>query len=86
MLWLRHLLSIALLPFTVAVLVPWWIARRSGVELALGSGALALTLQGIGVLVTIAAHRTTTTAVTCRGSCRGCGRGVPIRRTPDRRD
>ena len=53
MLWLRHLLSVALLPFAAAVLVPWWIARRSGVGLELGSGVLALLLQALGVLLTI---------------------------------
>jgi protein-S-isoprenylcysteine O-methyltransferase Ste14 len=46
---LRHLLAIALLPFTVAVLIPLWIARRSGVALALGSSAAELALQGLGV-------------------------------------
>ena len=50
--WLRHLLSIAILPFTVAVLVPLWIARRHNVELTLGSGAPAWVLQiaGVGLL------------------------------------
>ena len=52
MMWLRHLLSIAILPFTVAVAVPLWIARRYGVEPALGSGVLAWGLQllGLGLL------------------------------------
>jgi protein-S-isoprenylcysteine O-methyltransferase Ste14 len=50
--WPRHLLSIAILPFTVAVLVPLWIARRYGVELSLGSGAprWVLQLAGLGLL------------------------------------
>lgn len=50
--WLRHLLSIAALPFTVTVLVPLWIARRSGVELALASSSLGWFSQatGAGVL------------------------------------
>ena len=30
MTWLRHLLSIAILPFTMTVLVPLWIARPLG--------------------------------------------------------
>ena len=51
MMWLRHLLSIALLPFTVAVLVPLWIARRYGVELELGSGPTGWALQLAGVVV-----------------------------------
>jgi protein-S-isoprenylcysteine O-methyltransferase Ste14 len=52
MMWLRHLLSIAILPFTMAVLVPVWIARRYGVEPSFGGGApqWLLQLAGIGVL------------------------------------
>ena len=49
MMWLRHLLSIALLPFSVAVLVPVWIARRYAIEPAPGGGALAWALQIGGV-------------------------------------
>jgi protein-S-isoprenylcysteine O-methyltransferase Ste14 len=53
MMWLRHLLSIAILPFSVTVLIPLWIARRYGVEPALGGGPLEWLLQlaGVGVLV-----------------------------------
>ena len=47
--WLRHLLSIALLPFTVAVLVPIWIARAYGVVPSLGDGFAAWALQALGV-------------------------------------
>lgn len=47
--WLRHLLSIAILPFTVAVLVPLWIARRFGVEPTLGSGAPSWVMQLAGL-------------------------------------
>ena len=46
---LRHLLSIALLPFTVAVLAPLWIARRSGIAPALGASAGELALQLLGL-------------------------------------
>jgi protein-S-isoprenylcysteine O-methyltransferase Ste14 len=46
---LRHLLAIALLPFTVAVLVPVWIARRFAVSPALGGSAGELLLQAAGV-------------------------------------
>ncbi len=42
---LRHTLSIALLPFTVTVLVPVWIARRYGVALHLGGSAGSVALQ-----------------------------------------
>ena len=37
MMLLRQLLSVAILPFTVAVVVPVWVARRYDVEPALGS-------------------------------------------------
>jgi protein-S-isoprenylcysteine O-methyltransferase Ste14 len=52
MMGLRHLLSIAILPFTVAVLVPVWIARRYGVEPALGINvpAWGVQLVGLGLL------------------------------------
>ena len=48
---LRHLLAIAILPFTVTVLVPLWIARRNGVVLRLGPSAAQLALQLAGVVV-----------------------------------
>jgi protein-S-isoprenylcysteine O-methyltransferase Ste14 len=49
---LRHLLSFAILPFTMAVLIPFWIARRSGVTPALGrsAGELAIQLAGLALL------------------------------------
>ncbi|MGH9888448.1 MAG: methyltransferase family protein [bacterium] len=49
---LRHLLSIAILPFSVAVLVPLWIARRYGIEPALGGtiAACAVQLAGLAIL------------------------------------
>lgn len=45
----RHLLSIAILPFSVAVLVPIWIARLHGVRPALGRSAGPIILQSAGV-------------------------------------
>ena len=45
---LRHLLSIAILPFTVTVLVPLWIGRRYGVEPRLGAHAGELGVQLAG--------------------------------------
>ena len=42
---LRHLVAIALLPFTVAVLVPVWIARRYGTALLPGASVASLALQ-----------------------------------------
>jgi protein-S-isoprenylcysteine O-methyltransferase Ste14 len=47
---LRHLLADALLPFSVLVLVPLWIARRFGVEPALGASPGALALQALGLV------------------------------------
>jgi protein-S-isoprenylcysteine O-methyltransferase Ste14 len=49
---LRHLLAIAILPFTVTVLVPVWLARRYAVAPALGgsAGELALQLAGVALL------------------------------------
>jgi protein-S-isoprenylcysteine O-methyltransferase Ste14 len=46
---LRHLLSFAILPFTMAVLMPVWIARQYGVTPAAGrsAGELAIQLAGL---------------------------------------
>ena len=48
----RHLLAIAILPFTVAVLVPVWIARDYGVALTIGRslGPAFLQVIGLGLL------------------------------------
>ena len=46
---LRHLLAVAVLPFTVAVLVPAWIARANGVTLRLEPSAGPVLLQAAGV-------------------------------------
>lgn len=45
----RHLLSIAALPFVVAVVIPTWLARSDGVSIALGRGATQLLVQAVGV-------------------------------------
>jgi protein-S-isoprenylcysteine O-methyltransferase Ste14 len=53
-LWLlRHLLAIGVLPFTMAVLVPVWLARRNGIPPALGAtvGEVAAQLAGLALLV-----------------------------------
>jgi protein-S-isoprenylcysteine O-methyltransferase Ste14 len=50
MIWLRHLPAIAVLPFTVTVLVPLWIARAYGMTLALGTSAAGLATQAAGLL------------------------------------
>lgn len=46
---LRHLFAIAVLPFTVAVLVPIWVARGYSVRPALGQTAGILALQAGGI-------------------------------------
>ena len=48
---LRHLLAVAVLPFTVTVLVPRWIARANGVHVVWGQTAAALALQAAGAVV-----------------------------------
>ena len=45
----RHLLSIAALPFTMTVLVPWWIARQDGVSFGVGDTPIAIVIQGAGI-------------------------------------
>ena len=47
---LRQLLSVAVLPFVVTVVVPLWIARNDGTTLALTSEPARLTLQALGVV------------------------------------
>jgi protein-S-isoprenylcysteine O-methyltransferase Ste14 len=49
----RHLLSIALLPFTVAVLVPLWIARINNGSPAIGTTAPQMLVQVVGVLLLV---------------------------------
>jgi protein-S-isoprenylcysteine O-methyltransferase Ste14 len=48
---LRHLLAVAVLPFTVTVLVPSWIARANGVHVVWGPTTGALALQAAGAVV-----------------------------------
>jgi protein-S-isoprenylcysteine O-methyltransferase Ste14 len=50
--FVRHLAAIAILPFTVTILVPIWIARSNGVVLALGKSGAAIAVQLAGLLVT----------------------------------
>lgn len=48
---LRHLLAITVLPFTVTVLIPLWIARDGGTRLAVGPSPAALALQTLGAVL-----------------------------------
>jgi protein-S-isoprenylcysteine O-methyltransferase Ste14 len=49
--FLRHLLSIAALPFIVAVVVPVWLARTNNISLAVGTTALPIIAQIAGLLL-----------------------------------
>jgi protein-S-isoprenylcysteine O-methyltransferase Ste14 len=52
MLWiLRHLVAIAVLPFTVTVLVPVWLARRYATSLAIASSVTGLAGQCAGLVL-----------------------------------
>jgi protein-S-isoprenylcysteine O-methyltransferase Ste14 len=46
----RHLLSVALLPFSVAVLVPLWLARNNNISPVIGTGP-QMPVQVVGVLL-----------------------------------
>jgi protein-S-isoprenylcysteine O-methyltransferase Ste14 len=48
---LRHALAIAVLPFTMAVLVPLWIARRAALTPAVAGSPGGLVLQAAGLAV-----------------------------------
>jgi protein-S-isoprenylcysteine O-methyltransferase Ste14 len=50
MIWIRHLLAFAALPFTVTIVVPVWLAQRSPARFAPGESAVELTIQGAGLL------------------------------------
>jgi len=46
----RHLLSVAILPFTMTVLIPWWIARDAGTTPQLGTDAVSIAIQCAGIV------------------------------------
>jgi protein-S-isoprenylcysteine O-methyltransferase Ste14 len=50
---LRHCVAIAILPFTVTVLVPVWIAGRYGIVPSFGASLGILILQGAGLVVLV---------------------------------
>ena len=53
---LRQLLAIAVLPLTVTVLLPLWLARRNGIAFGLGSGVTQVLPQVGGLcLLTVGA-------------------------------
>lgn len=47
----RHLLAVAVLPFSVAVLIPLWLARTNDISPVIGTDATEVVLQIAGVLV-----------------------------------
>jgi protein-S-isoprenylcysteine O-methyltransferase Ste14 len=51
MMLLRHLFAIAVLPFTVTIVVPWWLARGAGVAPAIGSSTSEFAIQIAGAAV-----------------------------------
>lgn len=52
MLWLlRHLVAIAVLPFSVTVLIPLWLARRHGTTLEVGSSPPGIGGQLVGLVL-----------------------------------
>jgi hypothetical protein len=53
MMWLRHLFAIGVLPFTVTVLIPLWLARRDHIELVLAAGPARLISQLVGFLLVV---------------------------------
>ena len=50
MIWIRHLVAIAVLPFTVTVVVPIWIAQRAHTTIRIGTTPLDVATQAGGVL------------------------------------
>jgi len=50
---IRHLAAVTVLPFTVTVLVPFWIAQKYGVRLAIREAIGPISLQVIGVALLI---------------------------------
>jgi len=47
----RHLLSVALLPFSVAVLVPLWLARNNNISPVIGTTGPQMLVQVVGLLL-----------------------------------
>lgn len=47
--WIRHLIAVAALPFTVAVLIPIWLARRDDIRLSVAETPMMLLVQACGV-------------------------------------
>ena len=48
---LRHLFAVAVLPFTMAVVIPVWLARRNDIRLDAGRNVPELGIQVIGLML-----------------------------------
>ncbi|HSE65903.1 MAG TPA: isoprenylcysteine carboxylmethyltransferase family protein [Gemmatimonadales bacterium] len=48
---LRQLFAIAVLPFTVAVFIPVWLARRNAIDLSRGHTMLQIAVQLCGIVI-----------------------------------
>ncbi|MEW5917962.1 MAG: isoprenylcysteine carboxylmethyltransferase family protein [Gemmatimonadota bacterium] len=53
MMWLRHAVAIAVLPFTVALIIPVFLARRNGVALDVGDSVAQLLAQTGGLVALV---------------------------------
>ena len=53
MMLIRHLLSVAALPFMVAVVVPVWLARSNHISLTLGASGIQMVAQLAGLVLLI---------------------------------
>ena len=49
--WLRHVLAIAILPFTVTVLIPRWIAKSNAIAPGIGDSAAQVAFQLVGIVL-----------------------------------
>jgi protein-S-isoprenylcysteine O-methyltransferase Ste14 len=48
--WIRHLFAIAVLPFTVTVLIPFWLPERYGTGIVVADNTLGLLIQLVGLM------------------------------------
>ena len=48
---MRHLLSIAMLPFMVTVVIPTWLATRNNVRFVIGASLLEMLAQIVGMIL-----------------------------------
>ena len=51
MMVIRHLLSIAALPFMVTIVIPVWLAARNSVHFAIGASLLEMLAQIVGMIL-----------------------------------